>query len=123
MSEPPSVTPSDPNELLAGLRREFAQVLPSRIATLHQALAACTSQFDSAAVEHFHFKAHSLMGTAASYGATELVEPAARLAGLGRQWLEQGSVSAAAITAAGDGLTVLERAVSAYQARVANGTG
>jgi HPt (histidine-containing phosphotransfer) domain-containing protein len=117
------MTPSDPTELLAGLRREFAQVLPNRIATLHDALDACTSPFDNAAVEHFHFKAHALMGTAASYGATELVEPAARLAGLGRQWLDRGSASAAEITAAGVRLTELERAASAYQARVATGTG
>ncbi|MDH3292521.1 MAG: hypothetical protein OEO20_12455 [Gemmatimonadota bacterium] len=123
MTEPPDATPEDRRQLLAELRREFARVLPGRLAALNEALDACTDHFDRAVAERFYFKAHALMGTAASYGATELVEPAGRLARLGQQWLERGALSAAEIRVAGDGLTLLEGAVTAYQARVANGTG
>jgi HPt (histidine-containing phosphotransfer) domain-containing protein len=123
MAEPPGATPGDRQQLLAELQREFARALPDRLAALHDALDACTDQSDHAVAERFYFTAHALMGTAASYGATELVDPAGRLARLGQQWLEGGIPSAVEIAAARDGLMLLEDAVAAYQARVANGTG
>lgn len=123
MTDAPSVGSNDRSQLLAGLRRDFARALPDRLSALRAALDACATPVHRTVIEQFYFKAHALTGTAASYGATELVEPAARLASLARAWLERESLSAAELTTAHDGLTQLEKAVSAYQARVANGTG
>jgi HPt (histidine-containing phosphotransfer) domain-containing protein len=114
--EPP--IPADRAAARHALDREFAAGLSERTATLRAALAACAAGFAAAEVETLYYQAHALKGTAAAYGAHELVEPAARLAAIGRGWLERRAMvvreHAAAVAALGD----LEAAVASYRIRI-----
>jgi HPt (histidine-containing phosphotransfer) domain-containing protein len=116
MPEPPA--PASRDTALSALHQEFAAGLPERTATLRTALAACADGFAAAEVETLYYRAHALKGTAAAYGAHELVEPAARLAAIGRGWLERRATvareHAAAVAALGD----LEAGVTTYRARI-----
>jgi HPt (histidine-containing phosphotransfer) domain-containing protein len=116
MAEPPRA--ADREDARQALTREFAAGLSERAATLRDALAACAGGFAAADVETLYYKAHALKGTAASYGADELVEPAARLAGIGRGWLERRTVAVAEHAAALAALGELDAAVARYRARI-----
>jgi HPt (histidine-containing phosphotransfer) domain-containing protein len=116
----PSV-PADRAAARHALDREFAAGLSERTATLRAALAACADRFAAAEAETLYFRAHALKGTAASYGADELVEPAARLAAIGRGWLERRATVAPEHVAAVAALDDLEAAVAAYRARIGAG--
>jgi HPt (histidine-containing phosphotransfer) domain-containing protein len=113
----PSV-PTDRAAARQALSREFAAGLSERTATLRTALAACVGVFAAAEVETLYYRAHALKGTAASYGAHELVEPAARLAAIGRGWLERRTTDAQEHAAAVAALADLEAAVASYRVRI-----
>jgi HPt (histidine-containing phosphotransfer) domain-containing protein len=116
MPEPP--VPGGLGAARQALDREFAAGLSERTATLRAALAACADAFVASEVETVYYRAHALKGTAAAYGAHELVEPAARLAGIGRGWLERQTRDAGEHAAAGAALRDLEAAVAGYRARI-----
>lgn len=116
MPEPP--IPADRAAARQALDREFAAGLSERTAVLRAALAACADVFAAAEVEALYYRAHALKGTAAAYGADELVEPAARLAGIGRGWLERRATVASERAAAGAALGDLEAAVASYRTRI-----
>jgi HPt (histidine-containing phosphotransfer) domain-containing protein len=116
MPEPP--TPAAREAALRGLRREFVDGLPDRLTGLRTALGACADGLEATSVETLYHRAHALKGTAAAYGAHELVEPAARLARLGRSWLERHAMAAGEHAAAVAALDELEAAVQAYRARL-----
>jgi HPt (histidine-containing phosphotransfer) domain-containing protein len=115
---PESPIPADREAARQVLYREFAAGLSERTATLRGALVGCADGFVAAEVETLYYRAHALKGTAASYGAHELVEPAARLAGIGRGWLERRTMVAGEHAAAAAALGDLEAAVASYRARI-----
>ncbi|UCC48042.1 MAG: Hpt domain-containing protein [Gemmatimonadota bacterium] len=94
------------DELLEEIRREFRAGLPDRLEKMRSALEELARGYDQRAAEGFYRAAHSLKGAAPSFGAHELVEPAATLAELGLRWYEGGAVAAGEVAAA---LQVLER--------------
>ena len=116
MSEPP--IPTGLEGARRALEREFAAGLSERTATLRAALAACTNGFAAGEVETVYYRAHSLKGTAAVYEAHEMVEPAARLEGIGRAWQERRAIAAGEHAAALAALRDLEAAVADYRARI-----
>ena len=94
-----------PAELLAELRREFAAGLPARLAQLRQALDELEGGASADAATKLRLTAHSLVGTAATFGATELTPHAEHLESLGRRWQEH----AARATELREARTILER--------------
>lgn len=110
--------PSDHERELAAVRREFAQGLDARLAKLRDALDRLTRDPTRDAVQGFHMPAHALKGTAASFGADELVAPAAELAALGRRWLEAGAPPPDEVHAATAVLERLAAAIVQYRTRV-----
>jgi HPt (histidine-containing phosphotransfer) domain-containing protein len=116
MPEPPA--PVDRAAARQALDREFAAGLSERMATLRTALVACAGAFAAPEVETLYYRAHALKGTAASYGAHELVEPAGRLAAIGRGWLERRTTDPQQHAAAVAALADLDAAVASYRARV-----
>jgi hypothetical protein len=105
-------------EGLAALRREFAATLPTRLAALRLALAGVGDSATPEALRAFHLPAHSLQGTAGSYEAEELVPHTARLAVLGRRWVDAGVASAAELDEASRELEALEAAGERYRRRI-----
>lgn len=93
-----------PAEVLAQLRRDFAAGLPARLAQLRQALDELERAPSADAATALRLAAHSLVGTAATFGATQLTPHAEHLESLGRQWQQngvgQGDVRAARATLA-----------------------
>jgi HPt (histidine-containing phosphotransfer) domain-containing protein len=75
-----------PAAVLAELRREFLAGLPARLAQLRQALDELERAPTPDAAAQLRLAAHSLLGTAATFGATELTPHAEHLEALGRQW-------------------------------------
>jgi chemotaxis protein histidine kinase CheA len=106
---------ANPNDPLAELRHEFAAGLADRLGVMQRALAVLRDRYDPAEVEAFYYKAHSLKGTAASFGADDLAEEAAMLADLGRVWMDRGGVRAEEVADAAAALERLETAVRAYR--------
>ncbi len=89
------MAPLDPREaelILAQIRREFCEGLPARLERMRAALRALADGYDTEAAEVFYRTAHSLKGTAPSFDADELVEPASVLAEIGRRWFEEESL-------------------------------
>jgi hypothetical protein len=111
-------TRSAREDALRALHREFAAGLTERMATLRAAVTECTAGFALAAAETLYYRAHALKGTAAAYGAHELVEPAARLAGIGRGWLERRGTADGEPATAVAALHALEAAAAIYRARL-----
>jgi hypothetical protein len=120
MPEPP--IPAGFAAARRALDREFAAGLSERTATLRAALAACADGFAAPEAETLYYRAHALKGTAAAYGAQELVEPASRLAGIGCGWLERRATAAGEHAAAASALGDLEAAVAGYRARIGAAT-
>lgn len=109
---------------VAELRREFAEGLAGRVATLRAALAALAALDAGATPEQlaaFYLPAHALAGTAAAYGADEVAAHAARLSALGAAWRRAGAAPAAEAAAAARELDGLAGAAQRYRARVAGG--
>jgi HPt (histidine-containing phosphotransfer) domain-containing protein len=115
-------TPHSEAELLAEIFREFREGLPDRLDTMRAALATLADGGEPAAVELFYRTAHSLKGTAPSFDADELVEPAASLADIGLSWYEGAAPSADEIAAAQTVLEQLSEAVQSYAERMEGNT-
>ena len=102
-----------PAELLAELRREFAAGLPARLAQLRQALDELERGASPDAATKLRLTAHSLVGTAATFGATELTPHAEHLELLGRRW-QQGAVREMELHVAKTTLEQLTRAANRF---------
>lgn len=103
---------------VAAVRREFAAGLGERLDAMRQALTVLAGGYDQSMGEVFYLKAHALKGTAASFGAEEVAGHAARLADLGRRWMERRQVGPGESGEAWADLDRLGAAVARYQARV-----
>jgi len=103
-------------DAIAEIRQEFDRGLPGRIDTLDSMLGILAENFDQKAAETFFYQAHSLKGTAGSFEAVPLIEPAARLSQIGRGWLEAGATSAEELSLANGELERLRQGVSEYLA-------
>jgi HPt (histidine-containing phosphotransfer) domain-containing protein len=98
-----------PAEVLAELRREFTAGLPARLAQLRQALDELERGASPDAATKLRLAAHSLLGTAATFGAAELTPHAEYLESLGKQW-QNGTVQPHALQAARRTLDALSQA-------------
>ncbi|UCC81737.1 MAG: Hpt domain-containing protein [Gemmatimonadota bacterium] len=107
-----------PDELLAEVYREFRDGLAGRADTIRSALERLAAGYDAGAADTFYRTAHTLKGTAASFEADELVEPAKGLADVGLRWLEDGELDPLEVKAAYRHLEELEGAVQRYVERV-----
>jgi HPt (histidine-containing phosphotransfer) domain-containing protein len=111
----PDLSPEDRADYadaVAAVRREFNDGLPGRVDTLESMLEVLSGGFDPAAAETFYHQSHSLKGTAGSFGAEALVQPAAELSELGRRWFDRGAVSAAELSRARRQLAKLRAAAN-----------
>jgi chemotaxis protein histidine kinase CheA len=106
-----------PDELLAEVYREFRAGLAARVHTLRSALERLAAGYDAGAADTFYRTAHTLKGTAASFEADELVDPAKCLAEVGLRWFEDGELDLLEVKAAFRHLEELERAVRRYVER------
>lgn len=107
-----------PDELLAEVYREFRDGLAGRVETLRSALERLASGYDAGAADTFYRTAHTLKGTAASFEAYELVDPATGLADVGLRWFERGEFDLLEVSAAFRQLEELEGAVQRYVERM-----
>lgn len=73
-----------PAEVLAELRREFTAGLPARLAQLREALDELERGASADAATKLRLAAHSLLGTAATFGAAELTPHAEHLESFGK---------------------------------------
>lgn len=110
------------DELVAEIRREFCEGLPGRLETMRLALERLAESYDAGAADKFYRTAHSLKGTAASFEADELVEPAAALTDVGLRWFEGGRLDRGEVLAAFEYLELLVGAVRRYTARLEGNT-
>lgn len=106
----------DADQQLAEIHREFRVGLADRLEHLRAAFERLRAGYEAEAAEIFYRTAHSLKGTAPSFDAQELSEPAAALSALGRLWSEAAAVEAAELAAAAAALERLEAAIAAYTA-------
>lgn len=111
----------DPARELEAVRREFAQGLGARVELLRAALERLSRGFSRDGAEALYLPAHSLKGTAASFGAEELVPHAMQLAALAHEWLETGAPPPAEVRRAAEELDRLEAAAARYRTRTADG--
>ncbi|MGD8698326.1 MAG: Hpt domain-containing protein [Gemmatimonadales bacterium] len=111
------------DELLAEVYREFREGLPERLAQLREALDALADGYEPGATEVFYRTAHSLKGAAPSFGAGQLVDPAAALAETGRRWYEGGFVDGEELRTAIEELGRLDDAVGRYMREMEGGAG
>ena len=118
MADVPAQDPTGEHDPVAQIRREFSAGLPARVERMRSALDAVAHGYDAAMAETFYHAAHSLDGTAASFGAHELVDHAAFLAELGRRWLRVRAVTAEQLSSASGELERLRLAVEQYRARI-----
>ena len=118
MADVPAQDPTGEHDPVAQIRREFSAGLPARVERMRSALDAVAHGYDAAMAETFYHAAHSLQGTAASFGAHELVDHAAFLAELGRRWLRVGGVTAEQLSSAAGELERLRMAIEQYRARI-----
>ena len=118
MADVPAQDPTGEHDPVAQIRREFSDGLPARVERMRSALDAVAHGYDAAMAETFYHAAHSLNGTAASFGAHELVDHAAFLAELGRRWLRVRAVTAEQSLSASGELERLRLAVEQYRARI-----
>ena len=113
------MTAPDP---FAEVRVEFVTGLARRIETMQSALAGLAGGFDTQQAETLYRAAHSLGGTAASFGAEDLADVAGDLEQLARGWLQRGDVLVDEQRAAGAALKELDGAARAYRATAAAGS-
>src|SRR2546422_5948079 len=112
------MTAPDP---FAEVRVEFVTGLARRIETMQSALAGLAGGFDTQQAETLYRAAHSLGGTAASFGAEDLADVAGDLEQLARGWLQRGDVLVDEQRAAAAALKELDGAARAYRATAAAG--
>lgn len=103
-------------DLLDQIRQEFSDRLPERLEKMRSALDVLASGYDPQSVETFYLAAHSLKGTAPSFGANDLAEHAAALAKAGRRWLRDGRLEPGGVSVASDVLARLSAAVERFRA-------
>ncbi|HUL48716.1 MAG TPA: response regulator [Gemmatimonadales bacterium] len=101
---------------LVQVRAEFADSLGARIDSMRAALRHLESAFRSPDAEALYRAAHSLTGTAGSFGADVLAHVAGDLEGLTRGWLARGTVPADEWLAASSAIVELEAAAREYRA-------
>ena len=118
MADVPAQDTTGEHDPVAQIRREFCAGLPARVERMRSALDAVAEGFDPAMAESFYHAAHSLEGTAASFGAHELVDHAVLLAELGRRWVRVGTVTVEESLSASGELERLGLAVEQYRARI-----
>ncbi len=118
MSGPNPEPQRSEEEQLAEIFREFRDGLPGRLETMRSALEQLADGDAGEAAELFYRTAHSLKGTAPSFDADELVEPAAGLAGIGLAWYEGADPRDGELAAAFQELERLGAAVKRYAARM-----
>lgn len=106
-----------PAEVLAELEREFAAGLPGRVALMRAALDDIETGASVEGATRLRLTAHSLVGTAATFGATELTPHAERLESLGQQWQKQPP-EPRTLAAARRALAELARAVESAAKRL-----
>ena len=111
------------DELLHEVYREFREGLPARVAQMRTALETLAGGYEPGATEVFYRTAHSLKGAAPSFGAEQLVDPAAALAETGRRWFEGGFVDDEGLSAAFQDLGELDEAVERYVREMEGGAG
>ena len=111
----PDLAPeNDPHaaEAVAQIRREFCDGLPARVETMQFALEGLAKVFDPDLAERFFLQAHSLKGTAGTFGADSLVERAASLERIGSRWMKDLEVTPAEISDASKELDRLKSAAA-----------
>ncbi len=108
----------DQERAIALLRREFADTLPARLDLLRAALNRLRQGTTPEDLRAFHLPAHALQGTAGSYEAHELVPHAARLATLGRRWIDSGGAPATELEEASQELEALSVAMERFRRRL-----
>jgi chemotaxis protein histidine kinase CheA len=107
-----------PAAVLAALQRDFAAGLPARLAHLREALDELETGASPEAATKLRLTAHSLVGTAATFGATELTPHAEHLESLGKL-LQERAAKATELEAARRSLERLRRAAAAAAERFA----
>ena len=113
------MTAPDP---FAEVRAEFVAGLGRRVETMHQALAQLEACFDPAAAQTLYRAAHSLNGTAGSFGVEDLADAAGDLEVLSRGWLEHELLAPDEWRAAAAALKELDGAVRSYRAAASAGS-
>lgn len=111
------------DELLARIRLEFCDGLPQRLSKMRSALEALGGGHDPEMVELLYRTAHSLKGTAPSFGAHGLVGPATALADAGRAWYQGEPVRSEDLGVALANLERLTVAVEQYTAEIRGASG
>ena len=108
-----------PVEVLQELANEFAAGLAARSAVMREAIHDVARGMSADAAQRLRLTAHSLAGTAGSFGAAELVPHAQRLESLGREWQERtGPVAQTSLTDAWRALDLLNTAIGVVTARL-----
>lgn len=105
-------------QVLALLRREFADTLPARLDLLRAALNRLRQGITPGDLRAFHLPAHALQGTAGSYEAHELVPHAARLSTMARGWIDAGGAPATELEEASQELEALSEAMERFRRRL-----
>lgn len=119
---PPADEGKSHEELLAEVYREFGEGLAARVETMRSALERLAGGYDADATETFYRTAHTLKGTAASFEADELIEPAKGLVDVALRWHEDGGFERKEV---GDAFRLLEElklAVRRYLERMEGDT-
>jgi len=106
----------------AEVRAEFVAGLGRRIETMRTALAQLEQGFRAEDAEALYRAAHSLTGTAASFGADGLAHVTGDLEDLARGWLDQRTTPPEEWRAAAAALKELEATAREYRATVASGS-
>ena len=118
MPELPTEDPADLQQVMAQVRRGFCDGLPARVRRMESALEELTEGYRFRLAETFYLAAHSLKGTAPSFGAQELADHAAGLADTGRGWLEAGAAAPEEVAAAAERVRRLRLAAERYLSAV-----
>ena len=109
------------DELIAEIFKEFREGLPQRVETIRNSLETLADGYDVEAAELFYRTAHTLKGTAPSFGADGLVAPSAVLAEIGKRWYESGELDTKSATVALEEVEQLSIAVQDYIAEMEGG--
>lgn len=107
---------------LAEVRAEFAAGLSRRIATMRALLGRLEGGFRTEDAEALYRAAHSLTGTAGSFGAEGLAHVAGDLENLARGWLARGAALPEECRAAAAAIAELDAAAREYRATAPSGS-
>ena len=108
-----------PVEVMQELTNEFVAGLSARAAVMREAIDEIAHRSSTDAAQRLRLTAHTLAGTAGSFGATELVPHALRLESLGVEWQQHDGVATkASLIDAWRALDLLATAIAAVTARL-----